>query len=118
MKCNKCKSQDTTIISANQSELSIGCNECGHAFKASTPKTESKVNGQTVFYVIKFVSNGKYFDGYYGGDGSIHSDEQIVADFDMPYVHDPEHATEIVVGIDVRPTVEQVNQILGLIEGS
>ena len=59
MKCPKCKSEDTTIINANTEHLSMGCDECGHTFKAKTlTENGSKVTPSTIFYVIKFTQVG------------------------------------------------------------
>jgi hypothetical protein len=66
---------------------------------------------KTVWMVCK-GSGGKYFDGFYGMDSFIHSDEQIFDQKNMPYYIDSSFQN-IVVGVGrTKPSVIEVQKIL------
>lgn len=63
-------------------------------------------------FVVK--SGNKYDDGFYGWDYSIHSDEQIHAEEDLPYK--PGTYEFIQVGEGQKPTVQEVQNFLSKIK--
>jgi hypothetical protein len=67
----------------------------------------------TNYYVVQSEC-GKYADGFYGWDGSIHDDEQIFESGDLPYKPNSPGIANILVGTGIKPTVEEVNQKLTL----
>ena len=66
---------------------------------------------KTVWMVCKAPS-GKYYDGFYGMDGNIHSDNQIFNQDNIPYYLDSSFQN-IVVGIGAfKPSIHYVQKIL------
>ena len=65
----------------------------------------------TVWMICKY-EGGKYYDGYYGGDCNIHSDEQIFNQDQFPY-YIASKFKNIVVGVGIqKPTVREVQKLL------
>jgi len=62
-----------------------------------------------VWMVCK-AKSGKYFDGWYGFDSFIHSEEQIFSEENIPYELDSAFMN-IVVGVGDRPTVSFVQRL-------
>lgn len=63
------------------------------------------------WYVVKDKSSGKFADGYYGWDGSLHQDEQIFPENELPYKENSEMEF-ILVGRGDKPSVMKVQEKL------
>ena len=59
-------------------------------------------------YYVAMSSCGKFADGYYGWDGSLHSDVQIFHEDEYPY-KDFEYS--ILVSFNGRPSLEEARKI-------
>lgn len=57
-------------------------------------------------------SGGKFSDGYYGWDAQIHSDAQIFAESELPYVVCPEFKRILVAERQHKPGLEEVLKFL------
>ena len=68
------------------------------------------------FYVVQSEDSGKYADGYYGWDGQIHSDAQIFAESDLPYVTTSGIKNILICNGHIRPLVTQVLEVLRLLD--
>ena len=66
----------------------------------------------TNYYVVQSTC-GKFADGFYGWDSNIHSDEQIFAECDLPYVVDPAYNRILLCNSITKPSVSGVNIFLG-----
>lgn len=64
-----------------------------------------------IWMVCRSGMSGKYYDGFYGADCNIHSEEQIFNKDDMPYYLDSSYVY-IVVGIGDKPSVMEVQNLL------
>lgn len=69
---------------------------------------ETKV---TRWYVVR-SDCGKFSDGYYGWDAQIHSDAQIFAESELPYVVCPEFKRILVAERQHKPGLEEVLKFL------
>ena len=63
------------------------------------------------YYVVQ-SSDGKFADGFYGWDGTVHSEEQIFAECDLPYKPDSPGITNILVGTGVKPPMLHVHCVI------
>ncbi|WP_455233127.1 hypothetical protein [Geopseudomonas aromaticivorans] len=59
----------------------------------------------TTWFVVRAADSGKFDDGYYGWDGSLHSDAQIHRGDELPYIECPEFQ-RIPVGQGDKPSLE------------
>lgn len=70
----------------------------------------------TNYYVIVDGVSGKYADGWYGWDGSVHSEEQIFSGEDIPYKEEcfqPGGGMKaICIGVGSRPGLHHVQGYL------
>lgn len=71
------------------------------------------------FYVIRDKVSGKFADGYYGWDASIHSDCQVFGEGEIPFNPSDDLDFVVVACGEYKPSSAHVNhrlQQLGLIE--
>lgn len=66
----------------------------------------------TKWYIVQSKLGGKFFDGFYGWDSTIHSDEQIVPEDELPFLPDAPDIDNILVGEgDCKPCISHANRI-------
>lgn len=65
------------------------------------------------WYIVKSQSSGKFADGFYGWDCNIHSDQQIFAEDELPFIVGAPGYDNILVGVsDAKPSVTEANNVV------
>jgi hypothetical protein len=65
-----------------------------------------------IWMICQDKDGGKFYDGFYGWDANIHSQEQIFSRKDIPFKLNP-NMRMLVVGMGRnKPSVNEVNRLL------